>query len=408
VTVPPPTATPFAAPPPPLAVPLAAPAAPVASLDELDFSGASFDESLTPPSPPQPPPPPVFAAPPAPMPAVTVPPPTAAPFAAPPPPLAVPVAPSAALASFAEPLPLPAPSSPPPAPAIPTQKVAPPAEPEMELDFDIDEAAAPIDLADLAAEEISDEEAFSTGEVHADVTPLAAAAPSAPSDPFADLFGDEGRTPPALELHAPEEALTEAREEPDLAAGLPSLDLDADEDADQLPTLELEPEAELPSLDMASGEEAVSPLELDSPPFEREPELAADERDSPFRLDADPRPFRPAVETPSFEDLGSRPFEVEAAREHEPAFTAMPGFPPASAHEIESAHELHAAAAPDSEAELPPPPIAMAADEAVLREALSRASQETIERVVWEVVPQLAETIIREHLERLMKDRKIS
>jgi hypothetical protein len=44
--------------------------------------------------------------------------------------------------------------------------------------------------------------------------------------------------------------------------------------------------------------------------------------------------------------------------------------------------------------------------EAVLREALSRASREVIERVVWEVVPQLAETIIRENLERLVKARQ--
>jgi hypothetical protein len=44
--------------------------------------------------------------------------------------------------------------------------------------------------------------------------------------------------------------------------------------------------------------------------------------------------------------------------------------------------------------------------EAVLREALSRASREVIERVVWEVVPQLAETIIRENLDRLVKARQ--
>ena len=44
--------------------------------------------------------------------------------------------------------------------------------------------------------------------------------------------------------------------------------------------------------------------------------------------------------------------------------------------------------------------------EAALREALSRASREVIERVVWEVVPQLAETIIRENLDRLVKARQ--
>ncbi len=44
--------------------------------------------------------------------------------------------------------------------------------------------------------------------------------------------------------------------------------------------------------------------------------------------------------------------------------------------------------------------------EAALRDALSKASREVIERVVWEVVPELAETIIRENLDRLVKARQ--
>jgi hypothetical protein len=43
--------------------------------------------------------------------------------------------------------------------------------------------------------------------------------------------------------------------------------------------------------------------------------------------------------------------------------------------------------------------------EALLRQALSKASREVIEKIAWEVVPELAETIIREELERLMKER---
>jgi hypothetical protein len=55
-----------------------------------------------------------------------------------------------------------------------------------------------------------------------------------------------------------------------------------------------------------------------------------------------------------------------------------------------------------------PPAAAAAPDggEALLREALSQASRDVIERVVWEVVPQLAETIIRENLDRLVKQRQ--
>jgi len=58
---------------------------------------------------------------------------------------------------------------------------------------------------------------------------------------------------------------------------------------------------------------------------------------------------------------------------------------------------------------VPPPPPADArhADggEALLREALSKASRDVIEKIAWEVVPELAEAIIREELDRLMKER---
>jgi CheY-like chemotaxis protein len=43
--------------------------------------------------------------------------------------------------------------------------------------------------------------------------------------------------------------------------------------------------------------------------------------------------------------------------------------------------------------------------EANLREALGKASREMIEKIVWEVVPQLAETIIREELDRLVREK---
>jgi hypothetical protein len=62
-----------------------------------------------------------------------------------------------------------------------------------------------------------------------------------------------------------------------------------------------------------------------------------------------------------------------------------------------------AVAAPAPEA-VPPTPAD--GGEAALRAALTSASREVIERIVWEVVPQLAETIIRENLERLVKARQ--
>lgn len=53
----------------------------------------------------------------------------------------------------------------------------------------------------------------------------------------------------------------------------------------------------------------------------------------------------------------------------------------------------------------PPPPAAVDGGEAALRTALSQASREVIEKIAWEVVPQLAEVIIREHVERLARER---
>jgi len=44
--------------------------------------------------------------------------------------------------------------------------------------------------------------------------------------------------------------------------------------------------------------------------------------------------------------------------------------------------------------------------EAVLRELLPSVSKELLEKVIWEVVPQLAETMIREHIERLIQAKE--
>ena len=56
----------------------------------------------------------------------------------------------------------------------------------------------------------------------------------------------------------------------------------------------------------------------------------------------------------------------------------------------------------------PPPSAAAPADggEAALRLAISQASRDVVEKIAWEVVPQLAEVIIREHVERLVNERQ--
>jgi CheY-like chemotaxis protein len=53
----------------------------------------------------------------------------------------------------------------------------------------------------------------------------------------------------------------------------------------------------------------------------------------------------------------------------------------------------------------PQPAHAPDGGEAALRQALANASRDVIERIAWEVVPQLAETIVREHVDKLIKDR---
>jgi hypothetical protein len=62
--------------------------------------------------------------------------------------------------------------------------------------------------------------------------------------------------------------------------------------------------------------------------------------------------------------------------------------------------------APQQRPFAPPPAHGSDGGEAALRQALANASREVIERIAWEVVPQLAETIVREHLDKLIKDRE--
>ncbi|MGB8930278.1 MAG: hypothetical protein WCC48_03400 [Anaeromyxobacteraceae bacterium] len=83
--------------------------------------------------------------------------------------------------------------------------------------------------------------------------------------------------------------------------------------------------------------------------------------------------------------------------------------PPEPAEEPELA-PMHAFVPPPEKVGHRPAPFAPQAagdgGEAQLREALSKASLDVIERIVWEVVPQLAETIIRENLDRLVRERQ--
>ena len=64
-------------------------------------------------------------------------------------------------------------------------------------------------------------------------------------------------------------------------------------------------------------------------------------------------------------------------------------------------------AQPSAAAPATPPATAQAdGGEGALRLAISQASREVVEKIAWEVVPQLAEVIIREHVERLVNERQ--
>ena len=123
-------------------------------------------------------------------------------------------------------------------------------------------------------------------------------------------------------------------------------------------------------------------------------------------FEPEPEPVRAAPIAPP------APIEISEEPAAEPELAPMHEFVPAAAttgHRPEpiAAAAAHPAAVPQGGAGVVTG-MATAADggEAALREALSRASREVIERVVWEVVPQLAETIIRENLDRLTRARQ--
>jgi hypothetical protein len=112
-----------------------------------------------------------------------------------------------------------------------------------------------------------------------------------------------------------------------------------------------------------------------------------------------------APAAPAFDDLSVDVDAEPAAAARRPAIE-LPDEP--EAPEAPELAPMHAFVPPPEAVGHKPEPVAAAAPdggEALLREALSKASREVIERVVWEVVPQLAETIIRENLDRLVKQR---
>jgi hypothetical protein len=80
------------------------------------------------------------------------------------------------------------------------------------------------------------------------------------------------------------------------------------------------------------------------------------------------------------------------------ASTAVPEIETAPVHEPEPEVE-HAAAPEAMPVSTTVPPAALTEDQ--LRAALTAASKDVIERIVWEVVPDLAEVLIKEAIRKI-------
>jgi len=389
-------------------------------------------------APPAPPVAPPFAARPA-----APPPPPAPPFAAaarPPAPAAPPVAPpfAARPAVIPPPAPVAQPAAPPlsAAPARPAAAPARPAvaPPRPEAAPTVAAQAASVAAAAIAAEpepeewadiELEDVVEDDRGEARDSLLaasaisfeepePVVAAAPPV-ADSLADPFD-------AVDLSAP--TATEAppppawEPPPPLAFDPepPAFDHDLDAPA-QAPEAMAEPQAQVVSsveeLDFGEPPPAIDlAAETAAPPTPRLPQL---ELDGPgLELDAPVHVFAKAgVQVEELEP----PEELDPVAEHEsePAWAAA-GAPVEVPEPLDAlpeplslspAHEFLPPAANTGHA---PEGSAAAPNgdggEAQLREALSKASREVIERIAWEVVPQLAEVILREHVERLARSRE--
>ena len=169
----------------------------------------------------------------------------------------------------------------------------------------------------------------------------------------------------------------------------------------------------------AAAEDDWSDIEVTAPEpaVRRAPSAAAPSAAAPtaFKAPAPPGPFvapPPPVPEPTLEPTlelepagtGFEPIDLPAEEAGEPPELApMHEFVPPAAT---TGHQPAPAVVQGGAGVLAGQATRADGGEAVLREALSKASREVIERIVWEVVPQLAETIIRENLDRLMKARQ--
>lgn len=222
------------------------------------------------------------------------------------------------------------------------------------------------------------------------------AAPATKAEPAAAAFVEFAEEPafapfveepaPANDIwgaFTPDEAPAPATEPPQAAAA-PTIDEDMFAMVSEEPAEHVEPSASettgsqwIPVEEETFEFEEEAPVEAPVPAFTKSEAVF---EDNTFELPT-PAPEVPAVDLPEFSEPAAPVFdEPEAAVFAEPAAPFQ-----ATAPEVVPA--VTAPAAPMTEDQL--------------RAALAGASKEVIERIVWEVVPDLAETMIKEAIRKI-------
>lgn len=245
---------------------------------------------------------------------------------------------------------------PPRAPAAPARPAAPaaPAAPAPVFEEEVVEGSVEDDL--WGAFELEEE-------VPPEVSPAPQAAPSAPARP-APL--EPAAAPIEPSFAAPEAAA------PEDAFGVVAPE--SEYEVEQYFTFEEDAEIEetQPLGDFGAVDDSVQPLEEEAFTFETTAQATTAPEPEPFSL-VEEEAFEPIAE-PAYPAV--KPFAFEAQEAPEPA----------------RAPQGAAAQATFSEADL--------------AAAISRISRDVIERIVWEVVPDLAETLIKEEIQKLKAGMK--
>ena len=160
-----------------------------------------------------------------------------------------------------------------------------------------------------------------------------------------------------------------------------------------------EPEGEFEAEEFFSFEDETEGIEETGPALELEQPLAVSEEEF-FAFSEEPSAAEPEPAAEPFELPEYEPFSFDSGKlePQAPVAAAAPSPEPVAAPEPPPA----AGARPASEpAPQPQAAVAAALSEEQLIAALSKVSREVIERIVWEVVPDLAESIIKEEIRKL-------